>query len=370
MIRLARSLERINGLYQLDVRFSSMGNDGAMYLASALKTNFSLRVLGLYRNLLTSRGAKMLSRGLMRNRTLMELDVGLNEIGDQGCCAIASALSTAGCSLRRLKIKSNNIGDSGMTSLFKALRRNFKLSYLDVSDNTISDCSLSVLAEVLVVNRTLRELVANSCQISGRGCGILARPLKANNVLKSIALNENAGVGDVGLELIADGLRYNRTVEELCLDSCGVTSRGLMHLLDVIKSNKSFRTVTLCNNNIGTNGRTYLNHRTHIDSQQYERQSALTNYRSSGETENNCNCDANMNPRVSCNSEATVVQRHHRNGGQPNETPFSTIHDEVTDDILCAKLLGIAQDNSQLKISLVGNPLVISNQRLLSVFTT
>jgi len=81
-----------------------------MYLAAALRTNRSLRVLDLTGNQLTARGCATLARGLIRNRTLTDLDLGLNRIGDRGCCSLADVLSTPGRNtLRPTYINVNNI---------------------------------------------------------------------------------------------------------------------------------------------------------------------------------------------------------------------------------------------------------------------
>lgn len=269
-MRLSRAVERhpAAGLHTLRVVRSSLGNDGAMLLATGLSRNAGLRSLCLAGNGLSSRGCAIVVRALLlkRNpstttgcggRTLSELDLGDNPgIGDAGCRTLAAVLRSPGCPLRRLSLRRCGIGPSAAGELFAALGRNSRLTGLDVGRNRIvAECGGNVspsgtdddvgdsqrhlsaidkLAESLIVNRTLRELAADDgCGLTVADCRRLARALRTNTVLRRLRLDGNPAIGDAGAELLADGLRYNRGgIEELGLAGCSVGSRGLAAIVD------------------------------------------------------------------------------------------------------------------------------------------
>ena len=248
-VRLSRALELNEGLFRLEIRLSQLGNDGAMYLANALRRNTSLRVLNLSGNELNWRGCSLLAKGILKNRTLTKLDLGFNEIGEAGCRPLADVLSSAGCTIRKLRMRSNAIGSQGAEVLFESLKKNSRLSLLDLSGNPIGDGSITILSRVLLFNRTLKELNLDNCQITETGCRTLSRPLKSNTDLRCLTLDMNA-IGDDGIKALSDGIRYNRSLKELSLNMCCITNAGLESLLNAVRFGCSFNNIKLCYNDI------------------------------------------------------------------------------------------------------------------------
>ena len=79
-------------------------------------------------------GAISISQALMVNQTLLELDMSVNNIGDEGITAISSSLS----SITVLDVRSCGITFTGVTSLAKALSTNHNIRDLWLRDNQIT----------------------------------------------------------------------------------------------------------------------------------------------------------------------------------------------------------------------------------------
>jgi len=270
-LRLSRAVELhpATGLRTLRVVRSSLGNDGATLLATALSRNTGLRALCLAGNGITSRGCAIVVRALLRRappsgiggRTLTELDLSDNPgIGDDGFRALLSALRVPGCPLQRLTARRIGLSPSAASELFAALGRNSRLVALSVGGNRLVDDRHAIssstmganspdaerpcagggstaferLGESLIVNRTLRDLfVDDECGATVAECRQLARALRTNTALRRLRLDGNAAIGDAGAEILADGLRYNRGgIEELGLAGCSIGNRGLAAIVD------------------------------------------------------------------------------------------------------------------------------------------
>lgn len=254
-VRLGHAVGRNVGLFQLDLRGSTLGNDGAMYLANSLRHNRSVRILNLSLNGINGRGCAVLARALARNRTVTDLDLGSNEVGDAGCGCL-SVLIGENCSLRRLRLASNAIGADGAALLFLALRTNSQLQSLDVADNDrIGDVGMAVLSEVLILNHTLTELTLDRCGVSDVGCKAFARTLKANMKLRRLRLADNPLMMDDGLSCLAEGIKFNRSLEDLDFSGCCITDVGLLRLLDAARYNGTLKSVRLCRNDIAVTSR-------------------------------------------------------------------------------------------------------------------
>ncbi|KAF9432438.1 hypothetical protein BGZ76_010813 [Entomortierella beljakovae] len=86
----------------------STGNEGALTLSDALKTNTILTTLSLYRNvrnLVGKEGALALSEALMTNITLSTLKLDSNSIGIEGGRALSEDLKIS----NTLRLKFGNI---------------------------------------------------------------------------------------------------------------------------------------------------------------------------------------------------------------------------------------------------------------------
>ena len=83
-----------DGCLRLDLGWNNIGDEGAAALAGALKTNTALTTPYLWHNNIGDEGAAALAGALKTNTALTTLELWHNNIGDEGAAALAGALKT------------------------------------------------------------------------------------------------------------------------------------------------------------------------------------------------------------------------------------------------------------------------------------
>jgi len=247
-------------LSRLHVRLSHVDDVSAVaQLAEVL--SHSLHSLSLTGCSIMSTGCATVVRSLLTgSRRILELDLGFNDVAEIG--PLSNALA-ANCSLRCLRLKGNAIGWAEAASLFGSLRQNYRLELLDLSGNPIGERLKSdgddlwrTVAEALLSNRTLRELKLERCMLDVDACSSLGRVLAVNTTLRVLDVSMNQSVGDLGVVLLANGLRRNRRsgIRTLALNMCDVGNVGFRSLLIAVKDGGAtgLRHVKLCYNRISS----------------------------------------------------------------------------------------------------------------------
>ena len=130
--------------------------------------------LDLSSRLLSAKGAAVLAQALLVGALpmLKQLWLDDNQIGDEGCKALAEHLPT---SLEMLWLSENQIGDEGCMALAEHLPTSLKELWL--GDNQIGDEGCKALAEHLPTCTSLKELWLDRNQIGDEGCKALAEHL-------------------------------------------------------------------------------------------------------------------------------------------------------------------------------------------------
>ena len=103
---------RNNSLKFISFSQKNIGDEGAKYLAEALKVNTYLKKIDLWDNNIGNEGAKYIAEALKVNTSLKEIRLGGNKIGDEGAKELAEALKV-NTSLNGISLGSNNIGEEG-----------------------------------------------------------------------------------------------------------------------------------------------------------------------------------------------------------------------------------------------------------------
>uniref|UniRef100_A0A8C3G8U0 Uncharacterized protein n=1 Tax=Cyclopterus lumpus TaxID=8103 RepID=A0A8C3G8U0_CYCLU len=89
---------------------------------------------------MTSHACKFLAKALRRSLKLQELDLSMNEIGDDGMKHLADGLRSPECKIATLRLSQCNIEQKGCYHLASALQMNSSsLKVLDLSINTVGD---------------------------------------------------------------------------------------------------------------------------------------------------------------------------------------------------------------------------------------
>ncbi len=249
-------------LKELNLSWNSLGANGLCCI-EALGKNTGLVKLSLQKCSLevTAVSGPQVEKGLSQNKTLRELDLGMNPLHAPGIRYIASGLrhneGLEKLSLRRcsgLRV----IEDSGaLDMLQRMLCDNTTLKELDLSETHIGAAGLDYLAKGMTMNKAIVKLVLQRCSlaVTEDNGPSLGHMLHENTTLEELILAANS-VNEFGLGYIARGLRHNSTLLKLSLRSCGleITNATRQVILGMLKDNSSLEELNLSYNEISDEG--------------------------------------------------------------------------------------------------------------------
>ncbi|XP_078059648.1 NACHT, LRR and PYD domains-containing protein 3-like [Mustelus asterias] len=273
---------------ELSLGRNKVGDSGVKLLSAALRNQeCKIWKLDLYGNALTDSCAEDLASALSTNRSLIDLDLGLNKLGDSGVkllsvalrnpdckiqelvlqgndltdsCAedLASALST-NRSLIDLNLGSNKLGDSGVKLLSVALRNpDCKIQELHLYGNDLTDSCAEDLASALSTNRSLIDLDLGYNKLGDSGVKLLSVALRNPDCkIQKLHLCWNA-LTDSCAEDLASTLSTNQTLRILNLESNSFTDQSVPALRRLILTCRSLEEISLQQNQFSANGKRQL----------------------------------------------------------------------------------------------------------------
>ncbi|KAE9454060.1 hypothetical protein C3L33_14042, partial [Rhododendron williamsianum] len=266
---IAEMLKKNSSLHVLELNNNMIDYSGFTSLAGALLENDSIQSLYLNGNYCGALGAAALAKGLEGNKSLREISLQGNSIGDEGVRALMSSLSLREGRLQHLDIGNNAITSKGAFHVAEYVRESKSLVFLNLSMNDIGDEAASDLGKIKeTVGKFFRMLILVS--IAGATLGIslsfpicvevsnepkemnankgaekIAEALKQNQSLANLDLGGNnihakgasaiAQIGAMGVEFIADALKYNSTISTLDLRANGLGDEGAICLAQSLK---------------------------------------------------------------------------------------------------------------------------------------
>ncbi|XP_032879281.1 NACHT, LRR and PYD domains-containing protein 3-like [Amblyraja radiata] len=137
-------------LKELELGYNKLGDCGVKLLSAALgRRECKLQKLRLNKNDLTSACAEELACALCTNRSLTEVDLGDNELGDIGVELVSAALVETDCTIQKLCLKNNGFTCSPAEKLATVLRRSRSLKELDLGHNKLGDRGMKRLTTAL-----------------------------------------------------------------------------------------------------------------------------------------------------------------------------------------------------------------------------
>ncbi|XP_072893255.1 NACHT, LRR and PYD domains-containing protein 3-like [Hemitrygon akajei] len=150
---------------ELRLGFNELGKPGVKLLCEALRNPESkMKSLWLGDVGLTDSGAENLVSTLIKNRSLTELDLTDNELGDSGVKLVSPALRNPECKIQRL-----DLTDSAAEDLVSALSTNRSLTWLDLGLNSLTDRSLPALRRLKRTFPNLEWMLIGGNQFSETG---------------------------------------------------------------------------------------------------------------------------------------------------------------------------------------------------------
>ncbi|XP_052413758.1 NACHT, LRR and PYD domains-containing protein 3 isoform X2 [Carassius gibelio] len=191
-------------LRELDLSENKLG-DSVKLLSDVLQNpHCKLEKLRLIYCGVTHEGCAALASALRSNPShLKHLDLSWNKLGDS-VKLLSDVLQSPHCTLKKLRLYNCGITDEGCAALASALSSNpSHLRELSLTWNELGD-SVKLLSDVLQNPQCkLEKLWLRDCGVTDEGCAALASALRSNpSHLRELDLSENE-LGDSGVKLLS-----------------------------------------------------------------------------------------------------------------------------------------------------------------------
>lgn len=206
-------------LRTLELGNNKLGDAGITELCPGLLSPSSrLKTLWLWECDITVSGCRALCRVLRAKESLKELSLAGNAVGNEGIQLLCESLVQPSCQLESLWVKSCSLTAACCPRVGAMLAQNRSLQELQMSSNNLGDVGVEELCQGLrQPGTTLRALWLGDCEVTDQGCHSLAALLLANHSLRELDLSNNC-MSEVGVLRLAESAQQpNCTLEKLIL---------------------------------------------------------------------------------------------------------------------------------------------------------
>ena len=147
----------------LNISYNNISKDGIKHLAELLSDEkCTLAKLNLSNNLIGDEGTIILSQGICKNNSLIAINLSSNYILNPGVIELTKSLKseTGNKSIKKINLSKNEIEDSGLIEFCSALKQENKYRFLkiDFSHNNLSDRSIIEFGEFLKDHSSILKL--------------------------------------------------------------------------------------------------------------------------------------------------------------------------------------------------------------------
>ena len=232
-----------------------IGKRGWCWFAFVMaKYNRTLQELDLSGNTIGEEGAFIIANILAKNTAIKVLKLTRCAIPPKGVATMCKILECTNKTLERLDLGANTVSSGGARYIGEMLKSNTTMVDLNLANSTIRHPkSIRHLQEALIENKTLRSL--NLSHNNGRklirvgqGLPCMASVVTGNDSLSNIDLSHNL----VSLARVARTLRQNSNIRYLGLDNVGLVDNAahLRLLCDALTESHTLEHIQLAQNGI------------------------------------------------------------------------------------------------------------------------
>ncbi|XP_051865751.1 ribonuclease inhibitor-like isoform X2 [Pristis pectinata] len=263
VVDLASALSTNRPLTDLNLGGNKLGDSGVKLVSEALRNpECKIHKLGLWCVGLTAAGVVDLASTLSTNRSLTELDLGGNKLGDSGVKVVSEALRNPECKIQKLGLRCVGLTAAGvvdltsaLVDLTSALSTNRPLTELNLGGNKLGDLGVKLVSEALRNPECkIHKLDLWCVGLTAAGVVDLASALSTNRSLTELDLGGNK-LGDSGVKLVSEALRNPECkIQKLGLQRVGLTAAGVVDLASALRTNRSLTELDLIDNDLGDSG--------------------------------------------------------------------------------------------------------------------
>ena len=138
-------------------------------------------------------------------------------------------------------LKRNPLGSGAANDVYRLITQTQNLRTLDLDQTELGDAGVAELFELLAIHASsqplaLRHIYVNACGIGEKACKQIARFLQSSYcTLESLYMSNNP-VGH-GADFLAAGLKVNKTLKCLSIQSCGLKDDDVITLAEALSGN-------------------------------------------------------------------------------------------------------------------------------------
>ncbi|XP_078506271.1 ribonuclease inhibitor-like isoform X2 [Lissotriton helveticus] len=257
---LSSALRTIPSLTVLVLSNNELGDSGVRQLCKGLRhPGCRVQKLWIYNCSLTSSCCADLASVLSANTWLTELDLGGNELGDDGVIQLCQGLNDPHCRIQTLDLTECSLTGLCFKELESVFRTNEYLTELFLAQNDLRESFMQPLFEGLKCKGCkMQVLWIDSCSLSHSCCGLLGGALGDSLSLTHLYLGNNA-LGDLGLQQLCQGLKHpNCKIQTLWMGTCSLTGPCGADLSSAISTSRCLTELDLSCNTLGDAGLIHL----------------------------------------------------------------------------------------------------------------
>ena len=231
-------------------------------LISALGKTVGLHYIDIANNILDDSIAADLINAL-RSMTglyeLLELCIGGNKIGQQGCSALRKLLRHPSCTIQCLHIDNNHFDNVCMDILNGGLVTNKSIKFIDINHQQFVTASgWGSFFDLFFSNSicSVEQIDANENDVGDAGVISLGDSFAVKRTITMLDLQNSRSITQVGWQGFSKGLRSpNCSLLKLNISMCEINDEGALAVASVLGENTSLEELDMSNNrNISSPG--------------------------------------------------------------------------------------------------------------------
>lgn len=193
--------ENNNHLTNISIFRADLHNSGDEIITTTLQCCTNLRYINLFQCNITANQLLPMVEAMRGLRSLEQLYLNNNNIGNDGCEALATLLEDPNSNLEQLQINRNNIGNEGAILIANSLVKNKKLQRLDLSRNLDVDSVWDQLSYILCNTSSINDTYSSNHTLQMLRVTNLDNP-SAQRLRSLLKLNTDANKRHVAIKIL------------------------------------------------------------------------------------------------------------------------------------------------------------------------